>query len=45
MIGTAALIKEGVHIANNSTVGMGAVVLSDVACDSTVAGVPAVSIR
>ena len=44
-IGTSAVIKEGVRVGADATVGMGSVVISDVRRNSTVAGVPARSIR
>ena len=44
-VGTSALIKEGVRVGAYTTVGMGSVVISDVRRNSTVAGVPAKSIR
>ena len=44
-VGTSALIKEGVRIGANATVGMGAVVISHVPENTTVAGVPARSLR
>ena len=44
-IGTSALIKEGLRVGANSTVGMGAVVISDVPKNTTVVGVPATPIR
>jgi len=44
-VGTSALIKEGVRIGEDTTVGMGSVVISDVSRNSTVAGVPAKSLR
>jgi len=44
-IGTSALIKEGVRVGADTIVGMGSVVISDVSSNSTVAGVPAKSLR
>ena len=44
-IGTSALINEGVRVGAGAIVGMGTVVISDVSCNSTVAGVPAKLVR
>ena len=44
-VGTSALIKESARIGADTIVGMGSVVISDVSSNSTVAGVPAKSLR
>jgi UDP-perosamine 4-acetyltransferase len=40
-IGIGAVLKEGISVGENAIIGAGAVVISDVASDLTVAGVPA----
>jgi len=40
-IGIAATVRQGITIGRDATVGAGAVVIADVADDSTVVGVPA----
>jgi acetyltransferase-like isoleucine patch superfamily enzyme len=41
MIGTGAVILNGVHIGDRAKIGAGAVVTRDVAPDTTVVGIPA----
>jgi UDP-3-O-[3-hydroxymyristoyl] glucosamine N-acyltransferase len=44
-IGVGAIIKERIRVNHDATVGLGAVVIRDVAAEDVVAGVPAKSIR
>jgi acetyltransferase-like isoleucine patch superfamily enzyme len=44
-IGSGAVLKQGIRIGSNATIGMGAIVISDVEANTVVAGNPARIIR